>query len=70
MIVVFVDVVLLVIDLQLDFMLGGVLVCDQGDVLVVLIVDLLVQCCYCIVVVIQDWYLVDYVLFVSQYFGK
>lgn len=65
----FIDVVLIVVDLQLDFMFGGVLFCEDGDVIVVDIVVLLVQGCYVIVVVIQDWYLVDYVLFVSQYFG-
>lgn len=58
---------LLIIDVQNDFLFGGVLVVLEGDQ-VVLVVNQFVQVFGC-VVLMQDWYLCEYVLFVVNYVG-
>ncbi|RRU18878.1 bifunctional nicotinamidase/pyrazinamidase [Stenotrophomonas sp. 278] len=64
-----VDVALIVVDLQPDFMPGGALACGDGDAIVPGIAELLAQRRYHTVVATQDWHPADHASFASQHPG-
>ena len=64
-----VDVALIVVDLQPDFMPGGALACADGDAIVPGIAELLAQRRYHTVVATQDWHPADHASFASQHSG-
>ena len=64
-----VDVALIVVDLQPDFMPGGALACANGDAIVPGIAELLAQRRYHTVVATQDWHPADHASFASQHPG-
>ena len=64
-----VDVALIVVDLQPDFMPGGALACADGDAIVPGIAALLAQRRYHTVVATQDWHPADHASFASQHPG-
>lgn len=63
------DVALLVIDLQPDFMPGGALACQNGDAIAPGIAALLASRRYQTVVATQDWHPADHASFASQHAG-
>ena len=64
------DTALIVVDLQPDFMPGGALACDQGDVIVHAIDALLRARCYRTVVATQDWHAPGHASFASAHPGR
>lgn len=59
--------ILIVVDIQVDFCFGGWFVVEGGDQIIVLINQMMQD--FDNVVLMQDWYFVDYFSFVENYFG-
>ena len=62
--------VLLVVDIQPDFLPGGALPVDEGDEILAPIVDLMMSGGFGLCVATQDWHPPDHVSFASTHSGK